>query len=142
MTLSCPSCRQKQRIPPGAVGGELTCEACGTSLEPHGTLLDIEDTDFEQLLERASRPMFVHFWAPWCESCRRMRPEVEQLARRHERDLWVVALNTVENPRVAIAQGIRHLPTFALFEQGRREQTASGYMTVDQLERQFEFDPA
>jgi thioredoxin-like negative regulator of GroEL len=138
MIVPCPSCRRKQRLSIRNIEDESVCDACGAPLEHCDVPIEVDDRDFKAWLQWAERPVFVDFWASWCDVCRRVAPEVRRLARRHGSNIWVLTLDVVHNPRAALEHDIHYLPTFALFEHGESRHTASGYMTADQMERQFE----
>jgi len=78
-------------------------------------------------------PVLVDFWAPWCGPCRIVGPEMEKLARQESGSLVVAKLNTDEIPEVANRFGIRGIPTFILFKDGREFKRASGAMQAAQI---------
>ena len=45
---------------------------------------DVTDDDFREIVVKASSPVLVDFWAPWCGPCRAVAPIVEELATEYE----------------------------------------------------------
>jgi thioredoxin 1 len=88
-------------------------------------LRDITDASFEQDVVRASKPVVVDFWAPWCGPCRAVHPVLEQLAGETEK-IDFVKLDIDENPVTASRYDVLSIPTVILFEAGRAKETVIG----------------
>ena len=87
--------------------------------EPRGLDASLVTTNGTVTTLRASigEPLFVHFWATWCEPCRTELPELLELA--HKRNVRVVLVSVDESREV-----IRHFfegkvpPQVVLDEEG------------------------
>ena len=79
----------------------------------------ISDQDFEAEVLRASGPVLVDFWAPWCGPCRRVAPVVEELAQEYSGRLKVAKLNVDENPQTPAKYSVMSIPTLILFKGGQ-----------------------
>jgi len=80
---------------------------------------NVTDTSFEQEVLKATTPVLVDFWAPWCGPCKAVAPVVEDLSKEYEGRLKVVKLNTDENPKTAQAYTIRGIPSLYIFKSGQ-----------------------
>lgn len=70
---------------------------------------------------RSDQPVVLHFWAPWCGVCRKMRPEMEALIETYGEAVAVITLN-VDDPAVApIADthGVSGIPHTEVFKNNR-----------------------
>ncbi len=79
---------------------------------------DVSDSNFEQEVLKADKPVLVDFWAPWCGPCRMVAPVVEELADDYAGRVEFVKLNTDDNPDTAVKYGIRSIPTLLVFKEG------------------------
>ena len=78
----------------------------------------VTDNDFDGVVLKASTPVLVDFWAPWCGPCRAVAPIVDDLATEFDGKVAVVKMNVDENPATPGKYGIRAIPTFILFKNG------------------------
>ncbi len=81
--------------------------------------IEVNDTNFEELVLQSKKPVLVDFWAEWCGPCRIVGPIVEELSRDYEGKLVVTKLDVDSNPETAMKFGIRNIPTILFFKGGQ-----------------------
>jgi thioredoxin 1 len=94
---------------------------------------DVTDSNFEQEVLKADKPVLVDFWAPWCGPCRMVAPVVEELADDYAGKVEFVKLNTDDNPDTAVKYGIRSIPTLLVFKEGESVGQIVGFRPKSDL---------
>lgn len=80
--------------------------------------LEITDSNFEELVLKADKPVIVDFWAEWCGPCRMVGPIVAEIGEEYKGRTIVGKLDVDSNPGVASKYGIRNIPTILFFKDG------------------------
>jgi thioredoxin 1 len=81
--------------------------------------IHIQDSEFDEKVLRASTPVIVEFWAPWCGPCRMIAPILEKIAGEYDQELIVAKVNTDENPEWAMKYGVQGIPTMLFIDHGQ-----------------------
>jgi len=82
-------------------------------------VVDTGDEDFAEVAERASVPVLIDLWAPWCGPCRMVSPALEQLAAEMAGRLKLVKVNVDESPKLQQRFGVQAIPTLMVLRDGR-----------------------
>jgi len=84
-----------------------------------GNLIELSDTSFDETVHKATEPVLVDFWAPWCGPCRMLAPIIEQIADEFAGKAKVCKLNTDDARDTAVEFSISAIPTVILFKDGQ-----------------------
>ncbi len=102
------------------------------------TPMHVTETDFEEKVLRATMPVVVDFWAPWCGPCRMIAPALEKLALEFNGRLAVAKVNTDESQSLAETYNVRGIPTLIYFREGKPVTRQMGALPEATLRDSFE----
>lgn len=111
----CRHCEHKNRVPAAAKG----TPRCGTCHEPLPWVVDAGDDSFAEVVERATVPVLVDVWAPWCGPCRQVSPVLEQLAGEKAGRLKLVKVDADAAPRISSRFDVQAIPTLLVMKGAR-----------------------
>lgn len=82
---------------------------------------EVTKANFNELVVEKSHetPVLVDFWAGWCAPCRTLMPMLAKLADEYQGQFLLAKVNTDEEQELAVANGIRSLPTVRLYKFGK-----------------------
>ena len=113
-----------------AAPGLPRCPGCSAYLP---WLVEAGDESFESEA-RASVPVLVDLWAPWCAPCLAVAPVLERLAARHAGRIKVVKVNTDENPAIARRFDASSIPLLVVLRDGDVQERIVGAQPLPALE--------
>ncbi|MBU2534835.1 MAG: thioredoxin [Chloroflexota bacterium] len=100
--------------------------------------VEVNDSNFDQMVLQSKTPVLVDFWAAWCGPCRMVAPLVEELAGEYEGKVTMVKLNVDENPQIASQYGIMSIPTLLVFKDGAPVSNIVGFRPKAELQRSLD----
>ncbi|MFX1285202.1 MAG: thioredoxin family protein [Promethearchaeota archaeon] len=87
----------------------------------------ITDDNIDEIIRSSPLPVLVDFSADaWCKPCQVMGPVYEQLSHEFINRVLFVKINTDHNPQAAAKYRIFSVPTFMVFNTGRRINQRTG----------------
>ncbi len=101
-------------------------------------LIDINDSNFDEIVLKSKTPVLIDFWAPWCTPCKMVTPVVEELSNEYEGKVTFGNVNVDETPKIAVKYGIMSIPTLIIFKNGQPVSNIVGYRPKDQIKQSLD----
>jgi len=101
-------------------------------------LIDINDSNFDEIVLKSKTPVLIDFWAPWCAPCKMVAPVVEELSNEYEGKVTFGNVNVDETPKIAVKYGIMSIPTLIIFKNGQPVSNIVGYRPKDQIKQSLD----
>ncbi len=124
----CSACGAFNRVKADHPEGAPTCGRCKGPLDLSGAPQAVDAEGFDRAVASSPVPVLVDFWAPWCGPCRMAAPILEQVGRQQAGKLLVLKVNTDEHPEPSNRLGVRGIPTFIVFKDGREAARQAGVL--------------
>jgi thioredoxin 1 len=98
---------------------------------------EVTVADFEAEVLKASTPVLVDFWAPWCGPCRVVAPVLEAIAQEQQGKVKIVKVNVDDNQQLAARYGVQAIPTLIIFKGGQPVDRVVGASPREELTRRL-----
>ena len=93
----------------------------GGQAVPDDVVKDSDAANFIADVIETSRetPVVVDFWAPWCEPCKQLGPQIEKSIKERNGEVKLVKINVDENQEIAAQLQVQSIPAVFAFKDGR-----------------------
>lgn len=98
---------------------------------------EIEDRQFDRIIEKATVPVLIEFWQPGCGHCLALLQELELIQAEVGDRLVIYKMNVQENFLIPGELEIHSLPTLALYVDGKFEKFIGGIGKKNELLKQL-----
>lgn len=98
-----------------------------------GAVMEVNESQFDAEVLKATLPVLVDFWAPWCGPCKMLGPVLEEVAAANDSRLKIVKVNVDENPDLAQQYEVMGIPAMFLFKDGEVIDSFTGAMSRQAL---------
>ena len=80
--------------------------------------IEVNDSNFEEVVLKSDKLVIIDFWAEWCGPCRMVTPIIEEIGEEYDGKILVAKLDVDSNPGISSKLGIRNIPTVMFFKNG------------------------
>jgi thioredoxin-like negative regulator of GroEL len=90
------------------------------------SVIELDDSNWENLVEKEGKPMVVMFYSPTCPHCVAMMPYFEKYSAEFKGKISFARIDVNRNPYAVSRYGVMATPTFKFFCSGRPVQEIVG----------------
>ena len=94
---------------------------------------EINDSNFSELVVKASKPVVVDFWAPWCGPCKMLGPVLTEVEKELGEKVDFVKINVDDNPITSETYKVSSIPTIIIFKNGEISNTLVGFRPKQEI---------
>ena len=100
--------------------------------------IELNDSNFEEVVLKSDKPVLVDFWAEWCGPCRMVGPVVEEIAGEYDEKAVVGKIDVDANQDLSVKYGIRSIPALLFFKDGEVVDNVIGAVPKNVLTEKLE----
>jgi len=80
--------------------------------------VEVNDSNFEEVVLKSEKLVIIDFWAEWCGPCRMITPIIEEISKEYAGRILAAKVDVDSNPGISSKLGIRNIPTVMFFKDG------------------------
>ena len=100
--------------------------------------VSVDDSNFDQMVLQADKPVLVDLWAAWCRPCLMVAPILDELAEEYDGRINFVKVDVDQNPKTATKYGIMSIPTLLIFKNGEPVSHLVGVRPKEELKQSLD----
>lgn len=100
--------------------------------------LQVNDSNFQEVVLESKQPVMVDFWATWCGPCKALSPVIDEIAQEYEGKVVVAKCNVDEASDAPMKYGIRNIPTLLFFVNGEVKHKIVGTVAKSSIVSELE----
>ena len=80
--------------------------------------IEVNDSNFEEVVLKSEKLVIIDFWAEWCGPCRMITPIIEEISKEYAGRILAAKVDVDSNPGISSKLGIRNIPTVMFYKNG------------------------
>ncbi len=100
--------------------------------------VSIDDSNFDQVVLKADKPVLVDLWAPWCKPCLMVAPILDELSDEYDGRVSFVKVDIDQNPKTPAKYGVMSIPTLLIFKKGEPVSHLVGVRPKEELKKSLD----
>ena len=101
------------------------------------SVIDVNKSDFENLVLKSTVPVVIDIWADWCGPCRMFAPVIDEVSKEYEGKVKFMKVNADadDNQKLLEKYSIMSIPTTLLVEGGKIKAMNVGALSKEALRK-------
>jgi thioredoxin 1 len=99
----------------------------------YASIIDLDESNFDQMMSGSPVPILVDFFASWCRPCRTIVPVLDEIAKEQAGHLKIARVDVDNSPRFIVRFRILNIPTLVFFQDGEVKDQVVGLTTKAEL---------
>ena len=100
-------------------------------------LVQVTDTNFDDVILRANRLAVLDFGAEWCQPCKKIHAILEELAPAWRDRVVMGEIDIATSPETPRRYGILNIPQVLFFKNGQLVETVTGVIPKAKFEEKL-----
>ena len=101
---------QGAKFSPDVDSDKLNDQYVKISIPP--AIISLNEQNFADYVKYSPVPLFIDYWADWCQPCKHVAPIIEALEVKYKGKMIFAKINVDNNPTLSNQFGISSIPTF------------------------------
>jgi thioredoxin 2 len=100
--------------------------------------VELNDSEFQDFINQATKPLMVDFFSPTCGPCRMLAPVIDTMTKKFFGRVIIAKLDTSRHQMSASQYQIRGVPTLLFFKNGQLVDQVTGALPEQELTQLLE----
>ncbi len=83
-----------------------------------GKVIEVNESNFDEVVLNSDVPVLVDMWAEWCGPCKLIHPIMHEMAEEYDGKAKFTSLDVEESPSITAKYRVRNIPTVLFIKNG------------------------
>ncbi len=83
-----------------------------------GKVIEVNESNFEEVVLNSDIPVLVDMWAEWCGPCKLIHPIMDEMSEEYDGKAKFTSLDVEESPSITAKYRVRNIPTVLFIKNG------------------------